>query len=359
VKRRLPWRERSNEPYAVLVSEVMLQQTQADIVARYYEPFLRRFPNVAALADAAESEVLASWSGLGYYRRARNLQHAAHAIRERGSWPRSAQDLRALPGVGEYTAAAVASIAFGEVTLALDGNGERVLARLLALEQDPRRVAGRRAILAAGRALLDVRRPGDSNQALMELGATVCRPQTPRCGICPLAESCAGRALGIAEHLPVRAPRRERVAVRWALAVVHRGVRLLLSRRPATLGLSHGLWSLPTIELESGGSRISDDELAVRFAAAFGGDWKVVGNRAVGRHSVTYRDVELLVSEARVSSLRCNETLRYFSTRELDDLPTTAVLAKALAALGGSRGPGSQASGSQASGSQGSLSGPD
>jgi A/G-specific adenine glycosylase len=358
VQRDLSWRRR-RDPYSILVSEIMLQQTRAEVVERYYESFLASFPDVRALAAAAEAEVLARWSGLGYYRRARLLHHAAREVARRGTWPRTASALRALPGVGRYTAAAVASICFGERVLALDGNAERVLARRLALGSDPRRAAGRLALERAGLALLDPARPGDSNQALMELGATLCRPRSPRCGECPLAEGCAAQAGGgDAERFPVRGPRRRRVAVLWVAAVVERAGRVLMVRRPAVEGLMDGLWSLPTIEVEAVATarprgrarrvrrRISDADLAERFARVYGGSWRVEGERAQTRHAVTYRDVELVVVEATLESssdeLAEAERTAFLATADLEPgagsvVPTTALASKALGALARAR----------------------
>src|ERR1044072_9343854 len=186
-RRHLPWR-RTRDPWAIWVSEVMLQQTRVEQVGAYFERFLARFPSVAALAEAPLAHALGGWAGRGYYRRLRLLHRAAHRVVERGgAIPSTAEQLRRLPGVGDYTAAAVASIAFGEPVPVLDGNVVRVMARRLACEEDAARPAVRRRLRAAAAVLLDVDAPGDSNQALMELGATVCTPMAPRCGECPLA----------------------------------------------------------------------------------------------------------------------------------------------------------------------------
>ena len=180
-RRDLPWRL-SADPYRVWVSEIMLQQTQVERVVSYFEAFVARFPDVAHLASSSVEEVLAAWSGLGYYRRARSLHAAARQIVALGGFPRDIEGWLALPGVGRYTAAAVTSICFGAKQPVLDGNVERVLSRVIGLGQDPKKAAGRRTLLRVAESLLDDERPGDSNQALMELGATVCRPRAPRCG---------------------------------------------------------------------------------------------------------------------------------------------------------------------------------
>ncbi|MGH9579251.1 MAG: A/G-specific adenine glycosylase, partial [Terriglobales bacterium] len=202
--RDLPWR-RTRNPYRIWVSEIMLQQTRVPAVLRHYHEFLRRFPSVQRLAAARPESVLAAWSGLGYYRRARSLHAAARVIvRERsGRFPHRAQDWRALPGVGRYTAAAIASIAFDEPVAVVDGNVERVLSRL----PGGRRRLAASAIWESAGALLSRSRPGDFNQAMMELGATVCLPQAPKCGECPLASWCKARG---AVERAAKAPRQRR-----------------------------------------------------------------------------------------------------------------------------------------------------
>lgn len=247
-QRSLPWRGET-DPYRVLVSEVMLQQTRVETVRRYYEPWLDRFPDVATLADADEDAVLKAWEGLGYYRRARNLQRTARVVRERpgGSLPGTYDDLRDLPGIGEYTAGAVASIAFGEAVPAVDGNVRRVLSRLHD-EADPRPAWLRERAAE----LVDPERPGDWNQALMELGATVCVPRAPLCDACPVAAWCLARSAGTQEERPGAAPRSAVRRAILALAVLHDGRRVLLERR-APDGLLGGLWAFPEREVAAGG----------------------------------------------------------------------------------------------------------
>lgn len=259
-RRSLPWRGET-DAYRVLVSEVMLQQTRVETVERYYGPWLERFPDVAALADAEEGAVLKAWEGLGYYRRARNLQRAARTCRERpdGSIPSSYAELRELPGVGEYTAGAVASIAFGERVPAADGNVRRVLARLFDVPE-PKPAWLRDT--AAG--LVDPARPGDWNQALMELGATVCVPRAPRCHDCPVSAWCRARAAGTEAQRPASAARREARRATFALAVLCHGVSVLLERRPAA-GLLGGMWAFPEREV---GEDTCDLDAAERAALA-------------------------------------------------------------------------------------------
>lgn len=248
-RRDLPWRaSRTGGPpdtYAVLVSEAMLQQTRVGTVVPYFLRWMRRFPTVGALAAAGEDDVVAAWSGLGYYRRARALHAAARTIVEEhgGTVPLDVEALLALPGVGPYTAGAVASIAGGQAVPAVDGNVVRVLCRLDAVQEDPSRSPVRRALEGRAAALVDPRRPGDWNQALMDLGATVCTPRAPRCGACPWAGPCRGRAEGAAEALPRAAPKRRRREEEVRLAVVRHEGRLLMVR-PST-GLLAGTWRLP------------------------------------------------------------------------------------------------------------------
>ena len=207
-KRAMPWRL-STDPYRVWVSEIMLQQTTVSTVIPYYGRFLKRFPDVAALAGADEDEVLRLWAGLGYYSRARNLHRAAQAVvsEHGGRLPGTLAGLRSLPGVGRYTAAAVASIAFGLPAELVDGNVIRVYARLFALRGDPKSPALQAKVWALAAEHLDHRRPGDWNQALMELGATVCSPVGPECGRCPLAEDCLARRRGLQDSIPLPARR--------------------------------------------------------------------------------------------------------------------------------------------------------
>lgn len=238
-RRDLPWRG-EEDPYRIWVSEVMLQQTRVETVIPYYRRWVERFPDVEALAAAEADDVLLAWQGLGYYRRARALHAGARVVRERhgGTLPTNRDALRALPGVGDYTAAAVASIAFGEAMGVVDGNVKRVLSRLADVPRPTKRWLD-----GAANELVDPERPGDWNQALMELGATVCTPRAPRCGACPLGAWCEARSAGTQEERPAAPPRRsipreERVV---AVVVDGRGGGLVV-RRPAE-GLLAGMWA--------------------------------------------------------------------------------------------------------------------
>lgn len=246
--RSLPWRA-TRDPYAILVSEFMLQQTQVSTVIPYFERFMRRFPTLVALAAAEEDEVLAEWKGLGYYRRARNLHRAARAVvwEHGGELPRTAEALGRLPGIGPYTAAAVASIAFGEPAPVLDGNVLRVMARILGEERPVDQAAVQRAMRLRLAEEIPADRPGDFNQALMELGATVCSPAKPLCGACPVTAFCAARAGGDPERLPVKVRRAKVRAERRVAGVLFDRERVLLVQRPPG-GLLGGLWEFPNTE---------------------------------------------------------------------------------------------------------------
>ncbi len=228
-RRSLPWRK-TRDPYKIWVSEIMLQQTRVAAVIEYYERFLKTFPDITALARADEQDVLAQWSGLGYYRRARMLHAAAKQLATQ-KMPRSAAVLQELPGIGRYTAAAIASIAFGEPIAVVDGNVERVLSRIAR--------SGSLDFWAATQGLIDHDRPGDFNQAMMELGATVCLPKNPLCGRCPVKQSCGTRG----EHKTDRPPTRKKSTIGYVLATNRDSIALV--QRPANARLMPGMWELP------------------------------------------------------------------------------------------------------------------
>lgn len=246
-RRDLPWR-RTRDPYAVWVSEIMLQQTRVETVLRYYEPFLERFPTVQALATSDERALLVTWEGLGYYRRARNLRKAAREIvnSRGGVLPETAKQWRTLPGVGKYTAAAIASITRGETAAVLDGNVKRLIARFAKIEKSIDQTATERHLWQLAGELLNPRSPGDHNQAMMELGARICRPRIPLCGECPLAELCAARQAGVEGDLPLRKAK-SAPPTRWAVALLLRRKSdgALLLRRRDEGELLAGLWEFP------------------------------------------------------------------------------------------------------------------
>ncbi len=263
-KRDLPWR-RTRDPYAIWVSEVMLQQTRVETVEPYFDRFMRRFPDVASLARARRQTLLKVWEGLGYYARARNMHRTARRIVEenRGRLPDTWDALRRLPGIGDYIAAAVLSIAHDAAYAVVDGNVKRVLARLFCLDWPVNRVAAHKSFQMLADELLDRSRPGDHNQAVMELGALVCTPRDPGCATCPLIRFCrAGRNQCTAEY-PRRETRKALPLRHRVAAAVTRYGRLLLTRRPAE-GLLGGLWELPGGDLGPG------EDGAVACAARIG-----------------------------------------------------------------------------------------
>lgn len=252
-RRPMPWRDRP-DPYAVWISEIMLQQTQVATVRPFFDRFMARFPTIASLAAAPVADVLHAWQGLGYYARARHLHRAAAEITTRlgGRWPATAAEWRALPGVGDYTAAAIASIAFGERIPSVDGNVVRVFSRFWMLPGARTDLALRREIAARLAGHIPRRAPGDFNQAMMELGALVCAPRHPDCGACPLARDCAAHRAGRTTDFPARTPARcLPLRRRVAVAVRRADGALLLQQRPER-GLLGGLWDLPALASRAG-----------------------------------------------------------------------------------------------------------
>ncbi len=241
-QRDLPWR-RTRDPYAIWLSEIMLQQTRVTAVIPYYERFLAKYPTFVALAEAPEAELLAAWAGLGYYSRARNLQKAARAMAEAGEFPPTYEGIRALAGVGEYTAGAVASIAFGLPEVGIDGNVIRVLSRVTGGMAGLKEVAERE---------MDVRDPGTYQQALMELGATVCAPKKPRCLLCPLATDCKALELGIVETLPVRKAAAATIEEEKTLLWIEREGSVLVWQRGKESKRLAGFWELPELGMVEG-----------------------------------------------------------------------------------------------------------
>jgi A/G-specific adenine glycosylase len=288
-RRDLPWR-RTSDPYAIWVSEVMLQQTQVDRVVPYFERFVSRFPTVEALAGASLEEVLSQWRGLGYYSRARNLHAAAKVVarEHRGRLPDDVEGLRALPGFGRYTAGAVASIAFGRQTPLVDGNVARVLSRLFEIDGAPGDKAREALLWALATVLVQGERPGDFNQALMELGATVCTPSSPTCLLCPVRGRCRAQASGRQGELPPPKKPAPRKRLELAVALSQRGGEVLLARR-AERGLFGGLWELPALVLERGDSGYA------RLRKLFGKRATIGPEMLVLERTLTHRDLVLRV----------------------------------------------------------------
>jgi A/G-specific adenine glycosylase len=328
-RRDLPWR-RTKDPYRIWLSEVMLQQTTVKTAAPYYAAFLERFPSVEALAEAREEDVLAAWSGLGYYHRARNLLRAARHLleRHRGRFPRTLEAALSVPGVGLYTASAVLSIAYGVPLPVVDGNVRRVLARLFALRgRQWRRDA---AYYNKADELLERDDPGAWNQALMELGATLCAPRRPACPACPLRARCEARRLGIAETLPEPRARRPAVDVTVAAALIERDGKVLLVRRPAGRLLGR-FWEVPQTSLESRGAGDLIRELAERHGL------EVVAGplRVEARHAITFRRIRALGYAARLRRQPPRDPERYLwvSLAESDGLPVSSLTRKLLAGM--------------------------
>jgi A/G-specific adenine glycosylase len=287
-RRDLPWRA-NRDPYRVWLSEIMLQQTRVAAVIEHYQEFLRRFPTVEKLATAREASVLASWTGLGYYRRARMLHAAAKVVAREyeGEFPTTAEAWRELPGIGRYTAAAIASIAFDQPVAVVDGNVERVL----------QRVSGKRMaaeeLWKAAQDLLDTRRPGDFNQAMMELGAVVCTPRAPACLTCPVVELCHTRGELAPTAKPARQKKRE---IHYALD--RRDGEIFLVRRPPDTSLMPGMWELPELASPNGGGSpsftlrhsitVTDYSVRVWHASApFGVEGKWIPLKRVGHLALT------------------------------------------------------------------------
>ncbi|QRN94855.1 A/G-specific adenine glycosylase [Archangium violaceum] len=332
-KRDLPWR-RTRDPYAIWLSEVMLQQTQVSTVIPYWERFLQRFPTVESLAAAPLPDVLAAWRGLGYYSRARNLHLAAQEVVARfgGKLPSTAAELLTLPGFGRYTSGAVASIAFGEPAPLVDGNVARVLSRIFEVEGAPGDRVREARLWALATELVHGERPGDFNQALMEHGATVCRPESPLCLLCPVREECLAYRHGRVDELPparVRAaPKRMTLAVAvWA----HQG-RLLLARR-AEKGLFGGLWELPAAEVEDD---MPDTGSAAKLAEALGVDLEVGEHLGTVRRQLTHRALSLrllrVTGPARPSHAPAFRELRWCTPDEAASLGMSTAMHKALEA---------------------------
>ena len=293
--RDLPWR-RTRDPYRIWVSEIMLQQTRAETVVSYYERFLARYPTVQALADAPQEELLKMWEGLGYYSRARSLQKAARMIVSEygGQLPADVKQLCALPGVGDYTAGAIASIAFGIPAAAVDGNVERVICRYYAIEDTVGTPAVRRMITEKTQALVPRERPGAFANAMMEMGATMCTPKSPKCLLCPVRESCAGFAKGIAQELPVKPKKKaQRIEKRAVLLVVHRGRVLVTKREEKLLG---GMYVFPDVLDCSDPAALCDALEARGVYAAYDG---LLGHaKHVFTHIIWEMDIHLLEAQA-------------------------------------------------------------
>jgi len=345
-QRDLPWR-RTKDPYRIWISEIMLQQTRVAAVIPYYERFLTRFPDVRALAEAPQEEVLRLWSGLGYYSRARNLQKAAQQIvaQHGGRFPQKEEAVLALSGIGPYTGSAILSIAFGARHAVLDGNVARVLARLGAIRGDLRESQRWQSLQKTAGALLDSKSPGDWNQAMMELGAMVCTPHSPQCLLCPVAKFCRARQSGDPESFPEKRKKREVVQIALAAAVfcTPRGQTLLLpppqqktENKPAAddvATLVSRMWHFPTVAIR----KDAQTELRSFLAGLLPNKNSLLPLEPLARvrHAVTYRNVTVLpfrIAIAQIPRIRGARNIRLedFSTLPISNL-TRKIARAALA----------------------------
>lgn len=322
--RELPWRTgpadrvrgKRPDPYRVWLSEIMLQQTTIPHATRYFEAFTARWPRIEDLAAADDADVMAAWAGLGYYARARNLLKCARKVAEAGAFPDTEEDLRALPGIGAYTAGAVAAIAFDRQAAAVDGNVDRVFARLLATKGDWK--TEKKRIAAAVRAVVPENRPGEFAEALMDLGATVCTPKRADCLICPLSGLCAARIEGDPERYPIKPAKATKPVRRGTAFVLFDGSDVLLERRPET-GLLGGMLGLPGTDWAEG-SQSPPTDAAQAFADA---DWVQIGSV---RHVFTHFALDLSV--VRGDGRGPRPAGLWTPIRDVDGLPS--VFAKAF-----------------------------
>jgi A/G-specific adenine glycosylase len=328
--RTLPWRRDPRDPFQVVVSEFMLQQTQVDRVVPRFESFVRRFSSFEVLAEAPEEEVLEEWSGLGYYRRARMLhQLAREVVERRDGFPQNAAELVELPGVGPYTAAAVASMAFGEAVPVLDGNVMRVGARVFAMDADPRSAGRRRQIESWIRGLMEGERPGEINEALMELGATVCVPVQPTCDLCPFGSNCLARKQGRQEDYPPPRRRRATVSLRWVAACIVDSDRKWLLRRIDEGPILRGLWLPPLNDLEDGADPAREGSRLLPFGAT-----PPVSGSAV-RHNITHRQIDVFPIFFDVSGADPPSDAWRWVDPENPGVPTSSLLEKLVSAWTG------------------------
>lgn len=338
-QRDLPWRG-TRDPYRIWLSEVMLQQTRVAAVIPYYERFLKRFPSVQSLAAARLEDVVRLWSGLGYYSRARNLQKAAQQIvaKHSGQFPTRKEDVLDLPGIGNYTAAAILSIAFGEKHAVLDGNVARVLARLGAMRGDLREPRRWQQLQQTAGALLDVNSPGDWNQAMMELGATLCTPKSPQCLLCPVAQFCDARKLGIAEDLPEKRKKRATIQITLAAAVFadKKGRTLLLpppqEKNEENIAdfiptIVSRLWHFPIISVNGDPAAKLRAFLKRFLPAARTAKWNLAPAAKV-RHAVTYREITIFPFHINLKKLPRIRGAKSVPLKDLSILPVSNLTRK-------------------------------
>ena len=304
--RGLPWRK-TRDPYAIWVSEIMLQQTQATTVIPYYERFMARFPTAKALARASEEALLKHWQGLGYYRRAKHLKQAAEIVTREGM-PGDFEGLKALPGIGDYTAAAIASIAYKEPVAAVDGNLLRIYSRLYRIEEKIETAAGKRRIFELANKDISAERPGDFNQAMMDLGNKICTPTSPACGDCPLRDHCAAFEANCAEDYPKRTPKKKQREEDLTLLLLDLGGRYLIEKRPS--GLLASMWGFPMVK----GHIKEEDVLKLLAEENFAAP--SVEKVAAYRHVFSHRIWNVWVYYAKVDALFAAEDGRTWATAE-------------------------------------------
>lgn len=322
-RRDLPWRSDPPNAWAVLVSEAMLQQTQVTTVIDYFNRFMKAWPTPAAMAAADEQDVLRMWQGLGYYRRARNLHAAAKAIVDdhAGRVPDTVDELLTLPGVGRYTAGAVASIAYNRAAPIVDGNVMRVLSRWFAIEKSVDETPVKAALWELAERMTPGERPGDFNQAMMELGALVCTPRNAKCLVCPVQSQCQAQQRGLVEQLPVRSAKRKPTAVTHVVLAARRGGQYLFTQRPSQ-GLWSNMWELPTAEN-------GEDAAAIAERAGL----TIADAREVGRfsHQTTHRTIAFVVMQAAVTGGRLKRGAGMWrALDETDDLPMSKAQVRAV-----------------------------
>jgi A/G-specific adenine glycosylase len=315
--RTLPWRDHP-DPYAVWVSEIMLQQTRVETVIPYFEKWMNLFPDISSLANASEQDVLNAWEGLGYYSRARNLHKAAKIVAEKfnGELPRDLTDLRSLPGIGRYTVGAIASMAFGMDEPTLDGNLRRVFSRLFDVSESADSPTGEKILWELAAQNLPKGQAGDYNQALMDLGATICLPKNPRCLLCPLMEICEARKNGTQDARPVLKPKKASPHYIQAAAVIINRRRVLLAQRPSK-GLLGGMWEFPNGRVEENPAK----ELTKVLNAAY--SLKVKRKEALGilQHAYTHFKVTVHAFRCDCAPIPKDKNLRWVRVRELDGYP--------------------------------------
>ncbi len=329
-RKNLPWRK-NRDPYRVWISEAMLQQTQVATVIPYYQRFLRRFPTVRALSRAPLTEVLESWSGLGYYSRAKNLHACAQQIvrDHSGKLPDQVDALMKLPGIGRYTAGAIASIAFDRPAPVLDGNVQRVFSRYFGIREDPRSAPVQRRLWELAEQRVPPEAPGDFNQALMDLGATVCTPRQPRCGSCPLLAGCIARRRGWQDSIPPPRPAPLRKKLSYPCALLQKGGLVLIARRPIAT-LLPGLWEFPGGEQREGESPLA--ALRNRLAERLGITVEEPKPLTTLLQILSHRELEIRLFDCRWDKkalrLRWYTQARWIPRKKLGGIPFTAGMAK-------------------------------